>query len=485
MANGIVGQIHVNDADYLIGSTLYGECTTPSGESPKKVVLQGNALYTDTVGLTIHVKFTQGNTVNNNLQLQIRNGGTSGNYSYSDAHPIANPMIWQENCLISFTYDGTNWVINSAASTSGVTSITPGNGLINGTTGSSQAAITSTGTISIATNGVTNAMLANKTITIAGQSIELGNSLSKETLLSALGITDAIHYIGESSSAITDEGTETPTITGLSNYTPSAGDIVIYDGKEFIWTSAGSWELFGDDIGSYALKTNTVTNVAWNGTANKLTQTINGTTSDVVTISTIKTALSLVKDDVGLGNVTNHQQVHEVAWDATDKKITRSKNGTAGDVVSFIQGTNVTLTGASGQLTIAAADPTVSQTAIAYNGTNADQEYPILFKNTGNAYSTETGGVKFASTENKRVTINPSTGTITATNIDANIAWNKISNVPSSSLTYIREISIDSSPTDNATNLGRVQNGVLYINAFGLSTTTTTVDVVIPNNNTP
>jgi len=39
MANGIVGQIHVNDNDYLIGSTLYGECTTPSGESPKKVVL--------------------------------------------------------------------------------------------------------------------------------------------------------------------------------------------------------------------------------------------------------------------------------------------------------------------------------------------------------------------------------------------------------------------------------------------------------------
>jgi len=217
-------------------------------------------------------------------------------------------MIWQENCLISFTYDGTSWVINSAASTSGVTSITPGNGLINDTNGSSQQdPITSTGTISIAPSGVTNAMLANKTITIAGQSIELGNSLSKETLLSALGITDAIHYIGESSSAITDEGTETPTITGLNNYTPSAGDIVIYDGKEFIWTSAGSWELFGDDIGSYALKTNTVTNVAWNGTANKLTQTINGTTSDVVTISTIKTALSLVKDDVGLGNVTNHQ----------------------------------------------------------------------------------------------------------------------------------------------------------------------------------
>lgn len=58
---------------------------------------------------------------------------------------------------------------------------------------------------------------------------------------------------------------------------------------------------------------------------------------------------------VGLSNVTNHQQVHEVAWDKTNKKITRSKNGAAGDVVQFVQGDNITLTAADGKLTIASS----------------------------------------------------------------------------------------------------------------------------------
>ncbi len=53
----------------------------------------------------------------------------------------------------------------------------------------------------------------------------------------------------------------------------------------------------------------TVTNVAWDGTNKKLTKTINGTTTDVVTASTLKSGLSLSKSDVGLGNVTNDAQI--------------------------------------------------------------------------------------------------------------------------------------------------------------------------------
>jgi len=49
--------------------------------------------------------------------------------------------------------------------------------------------------------------------------------------------------------------------------------------------------------------------VAWDGTNKKLTKTINGTSSDVVSADTIKAALSLDKGDVGLGSVTNDAQV--------------------------------------------------------------------------------------------------------------------------------------------------------------------------------
>lgn len=53
------------------------------------------------------------------------------------------------------------------------------------------------------------------------------------------------------------------------------------------------------------LKTIFLTNVAYDSTNKKLTKTLNGTTSDIVTVATIKTAMNLAKGDVGLGNVDN------------------------------------------------------------------------------------------------------------------------------------------------------------------------------------
>lgn len=58
-------------------------------------------------------------------------------------------------------------------------------------------------------------------------------------------------------------------------------------------------------------KSATVSNVAWDSTNKKLTKTINGTTSDVVAASTIKSALSLTKSDVGLGNVDNTKDIYK------------------------------------------------------------------------------------------------------------------------------------------------------------------------------
>ena len=102
---------------------------------------------------------------------------------------------------------------------------------------------------------------------------------------------------------------------------------------------------------------------------------------------------------VGLSNVTNHQQVHEVAWDKTNKKITRSKNGTAGDVVQFVQGDNLTLTAADGKLTIASSftnsrDP-------GYGKIKPGAASTAVTGITANTTSAE------ASTYNETLTINP------------------------------------------------------------------------------
>ena len=45
-------------------------------------------------------------------------------------------------------------------------------------------------------------------------------------------VTSALYFRGESSTAITNGGTETATIDG-SSLTAKTGDLVLYDGKEF------------------------------------------------------------------------------------------------------------------------------------------------------------------------------------------------------------------------------------------------------------
>lgn len=64
-------------------------------------------------------------------------------------------------------------------------------------------------------------------------------------------VTAAQPYKGVSSTAITDGGTEMPTISGYA--TRTKGDVVAYNKKEFIW-EGDKWRELGDE-GSYALKT--------------------------------------------------------------------------------------------------------------------------------------------------------------------------------------------------------------------------------------
>lgn len=63
-------------------------------------------------------------------------------------------------------------------------------------------------------------------------------------------ISNAMHFIGFTDTAITDGGKEVPTIkdwAGEVAYTPAAGDVVISNGVEYVYTSTGVWEQLGQD----------------------------------------------------------------------------------------------------------------------------------------------------------------------------------------------------------------------------------------------
>ena len=83
-------------------------------------------------------------------------------------------------------------------------------------------------------------------------------SAAKEITAASLGLGNAVHFLGTTTTALTDNATTNPIVIDSKNVTAVAGDIVLYSGKEYIWTAGGKWQLFGDE-GSYAVKTRSVT----------------------------------------------------------------------------------------------------------------------------------------------------------------------------------------------------------------------------------
>lgn len=96
------------------------------------------------------------------------------------------------------------------------------------------------------------------------------------------------HFIGQSTTAITDGGTEKPTIGG-STINPNAGDIVVYGNAEFIWNGS-SWTELGDlsGLGDLAYKDTASGKVTPTGTVSKPTFT--GSSSTVTVTATENTS---------------------------------------------------------------------------------------------------------------------------------------------------------------------------------------------------
>ena len=82
------------------------------------------------------------------------------------------------------------------------------------------------------------------------------------------------------------------------------------------------------------IKSKFLTNVAYDSTNKKLTKTINGSTSDIVSVSTIKTALNLSKSDVGLGNVDNTSDANKPISTATQTALDGKVDAVSGKGLS-------------------------------------------------------------------------------------------------------------------------------------------------------
>lgn len=143
-------------------------------------------------------------------------------------------------------------------------------------------------------NGVTssiqtqlnNKAASNAKITIAGNDVGLGGSLTAATLTSSLGLSNALHFIGITSTALENSSTTatlTPKTANPSSLTKTTGFVdgdVVMDGdqlREYVW-SGGAWRLLGITTSTaYKQPASTATNT-WiaqvsQGTDGKITAT--------------------------------------------------------------------------------------------------------------------------------------------------------------------------------------------------------------------
>ena len=268
-----IGKVQVESgAQILIGSTLSGICSTTADTAAKVVTLPDF----DTLmkGITVHVRFTSGNSVTSNITLAV---GTT------TAYPVVGNCVCNAGDTIPFTYyeDSTEhtWYAN--------TNIVVAEGTTNGTVkvngqdatvhGLGTAAYTSTTNYATAAQGTLadNAMpISGGTFTGAVSGPAVSDASPSGTLATIdyvqsktaglSGLNGAMHFKGTTTTAVTDGGTQNPTIGGTEITIKEPGDVVLYGDKEFVWTETdsnthtGYWELLGDE-GSYVLATSQTT----------------------------------------------------------------------------------------------------------------------------------------------------------------------------------------------------------------------------------
>lgn len=107
---GYVKEIVAGGSTHLVEPILYGTCAAAANEN-KTVALSNFELVT---GVTIHVKFTNGNT-KAGATLNVNSKGAKPIVKY-DGAPIGTDDMnsWTSGAVVTFTYDGTSWVMNSA-----------------------------------------------------------------------------------------------------------------------------------------------------------------------------------------------------------------------------------------------------------------------------------------------------------------------------------------------------------------------------------
>ena len=102
-----MGKMILEGETLLVGSTLYGVCETPAATNDKTAPIAGfDTLMT---GVTIHIKFAEGNT-GARPTLDVNETGPWPIRVDDETYGIQSASA---GSVYSLTFDGSTWVVNS------------------------------------------------------------------------------------------------------------------------------------------------------------------------------------------------------------------------------------------------------------------------------------------------------------------------------------------------------------------------------------
>ena len=279
-----------------------------------QLTMAANTKYKLTAGGSTYVFTTPPNPSHQDWGIVAAGSQGTSNVTTATSNPYINLVRGSTPTFDSgVQLKGSNNVSVSAAS--GVITIS---GLANTVTGSGL-----TNNQIILGSGSSGVQASGKTITTSapsGANGEANTIPTSSAVWSAIssataGLTGAMHFVGITTTALTD-GATTATLagSGLTKTTGFvAGDVVIYDNKEFVWTGS-AWEILGDE-GSYALKTVTITGTGalGGGGAISSNQTITHNTSGVTAQAYGPTANVSGANSINIPKITVDEYGHITA----------------------------------------------------------------------------------------------------------------------------------------------------------------------------
>lgn len=273
MAN--IHSIQIDNNEYLIEPFMYA-VAAGTGDAYTAIISNYDITANTLLFLTVPTNSLA------NATLSINSGTAVPIYYQNEA--VTSDLL-KANQTYTLTYSNGRWNILNNLSGGGSLLIDNNGGLEEDNNG-----------LKIKTGGVTNSMIAdgtitnvklvNSIITIAGNEVSLGGSIS----LSDLGLTQVLHFKGVAANDTLADGSKKDpfsTATEKPNYNGDLGDVVLDIDKEFEYVWAGStdgWIKLGGNA-SYKILQTTVADPTADNSTNAFIDSISQNANGEITVT--------------------------------------------------------------------------------------------------------------------------------------------------------------------------------------------------------